>query len=184
MKVLLGVLGLFGILVLSSCRVSGPGKWETLAANKAKRVTIGGKDWKNPMPDTPEAVKVGERHFQRHCQVCHGLDGHNTGVPFADRMSPPVADLGGEDIQAYTDGQLKWIIENGIRFTGMPGWDGVLKDDEMWYMVRFMRHLPTKGSLGPPAVFLDDNEHKEMEKPFKVPVKEPAKRRGRGRPDA
>jgi mono/diheme cytochrome c family protein len=171
MKVLLGVLGLFGILVLSSCRVSGPGKWETLAAKKAKRVTIGGKDWKNPVPDTSEAVKIGGRHFQRHCQVCHGLDGHNSGVPFADRMSPPVADLGGEDIQAYTDGQLKWIIENGIRFTGMPGWDGVLKDDEMWYMVRFMRHLPTKGSLGPPAVFLDDNEHKEMKKTLKVPAK-------------
>src|SRR3989441_13182522 len=111
MKVLLGVLGLFSILVLSSCKVSGPGKWETLAAKKAKKVTIGGKDWKNPLPDTPEAVKIGGRHFQRHRQVCHGLDGHHTRGPFADPMVPPGAGLGGEDIQGYTRGPLKGDIE-------------------------------------------------------------------------
>jgi hypothetical protein len=56
------------------------------------------------------------------------LDGHGTGVPFAGKMSPPVLDLGDNDVQQYKDGQLKWIIENGIRFSGMPGW-GVLEDE-------------------------------------------------------
>ena len=74
------------------------------------------------------------------------MDGHATGVPFAQNMSPPVPDLAAKDIQNYTDGQLKWIIENGIRLSGMPRWKGLLQDEEMWRMVRYMRHLPAKGS--------------------------------------
>jgi len=84
------------------------------------------------VPDTEDAQKSGAEHFQHHCQICHGLDGQNTGVPFAEKMSPPVANLAAKDIQDYTDGQLKWIIENGIRHTGMPAWKGILEDDEMW----------------------------------------------------
>ena len=99
-------------------------------------------------------MKEGAWHFQHHCQICHGLDGHNSGVPFADKMSPAVADLAEKDVQEYTDGQLKWIIENGIRFTGMPGWKGILDDQEMWHIVHFIRHLPAKGSLGAPAIYV------------------------------
>jgi hypothetical protein len=47
---------------------------------------------------------------------------------------------------SFKDGQLKWIIENEFRFSGMPGWKGVLEDDEMWSIVRFLRHLPMQGS--------------------------------------
>ena len=126
---------------------------------------IGGKDWQNPKQDTPDVVKTGMEHFQHHCQVCHGLDGHGTGVPFAAKMSPPVLDLGEKDVQQYKDGQLKWIIENGIRFSGMPGWKGELEDDEMWSIVRFIRHLPEKGSQGIPVVFKEsEEEHQEIMK--------------------
>jgi hypothetical protein len=84
-------------------------------------------------------------------------------VPFADTMSPEVADLGSKDVQDYTDGQLKWIIDNGIRLTGMPGWKDILEDDEKWKIVRFLRHLPAKGSEGIPEVFKEEQEeHQEM----------------------
>ena len=132
--------------LLASCRANAPGAAETRLVDEIKRTSIGGKDWKNPIANTPENAKLGGDHFQHHCMVCHGLDGHNTGVPFADKMSPPVADLGSNDVQKYSDGQLKWIIQNGIRFTGMPGWSGVLDDDEMWHIVAYLRHLPAKGS--------------------------------------
>src|SRR5579864_9670303 len=104
------------LATLVGCKVVAPDKVESMAADEAKRVTIGGKDWKNPSPDTPETFQTGKEHFQHHCQICHGLDGHNTGVPFAEKMSPPVPDLSDKKIQDYTDGQLKWIIENRIRF--------------------------------------------------------------------
>jgi len=52
----------------------------------------------------------------------------DAGVPFAAKISPPVADLASKPVQDYSDGQLKWIIENGIRFSGMPAWKGILTD--------------------------------------------------------
>ena len=152
------------VAILVGCKAGSPGKVESMAANEAKRMTIGGKDWKNPSPDTPETFQTGKEHFQHHCQICHGLDGHNTGVPFAAKMSPPVPDLSDKKIQDYTDGQLKWIIENGIRFTGMPSWKGTLEDDEMWAIVRYLRRLPPKGSEGVPAIYKEEQEeHEQME---------------------
>jgi len=152
-------------LAIAGCKAGEPGKMETKVMTEVKHtVTIGGKDWKNPTPDTAQVAKEGGEHFQHHCQVCHGLDGQGTGVPFATKMSPPVADLTSKDVQDYTDGQLKWIVENGIGPSGMPGWKGILDDDEMWKVVRYMRHLPPKGSLGIPAVYKEEaEEHEHMQ---------------------
>jgi hypothetical protein len=78
-------------------------------------------------------------------------------------MDPPVADLSVKDVQDYTDGQLKWIIENGIKPSGMPGWKGILDEDEMWNIVHYIRHLPPKGSLGAPEIFKEEaEEHEHM----------------------
>jgi S-disulfanyl-L-cysteine oxidoreductase SoxD len=152
------------LILLISCKATGPGGMESTLATEAKKVAIGGKDWKNPAPDTQDAINEGRGHFQHHCQICHGLDGHGTGVPFKDKMSPPVLDLGEKSVQDYSDGQLKWIISNGIRFTGMPGWSGILEDDEQWKIVRFLRHLPAPGSAGVPEIFKEEaEEHEQME---------------------
>src|SRR5579884_4149351 len=126
---------------LSACKATAPGTVETKVAREAKELVIGGKEEPNPVPDSPAAINAGREHFQHHCQICHGLDGQNTGVPFAENMSPPVANLAIQDIQKYTDGQLHWIVQNGIRMSGMPRWAGVLDDTEMWEIVRYMRHL-------------------------------------------
>ena len=96
---------------------------EGTIAQKAKEVTIGGKDWANPTPDNAESMKEGAEHFQHHCQIFHGLDGQNTGVPFADKMSPAVADLASKPVQ------------------------------EMWHIVRYDRHLPQKGIVGVPSIY-------------------------------
>jgi mono/diheme cytochrome c family protein len=166
MTKVLTVVACVAALLWSACRASDPTGIESMAAQQAKlKLTIGGKDRQNPTPDNPESVNFGRDHFQHHCQICHGLDGHNTGVPFAETMSPPVADLGSEFVQKYTDGQLKWIIENGIRFTGMPAWKGILTDEEMWHIVRYLRNLPAKGSLPPPAVYLEGGERHVEAKP-------------------
>lgn len=130
------------------CQARTPSSAEGEIAQRAKEMVIGGKDWTNPTADDPQTQQRGGEHFRHHCQFCHGLDGQNTGVSFADKMSPPVADLATKPVQEYHDGQLKWIVENGIRFSGMSAWKGILSDDEMWSMVRYIRHLPPKGSLG------------------------------------
>jgi mono/diheme cytochrome c family protein len=154
-------LALSLILLLTACQANQPGDIEALVAQEAKKLTLAGKDLKNPVPDDPQSVATGKEHFQHHCQICHGMDGHGTGVPFASRMSPPVANLSDKDVQEFTDGQLKVIIQNGIRFTGMPGFEGILDENEMWQMVRFIRHLPPPGSEGIPAVYKEEQEEHE-----------------------
>jgi mono/diheme cytochrome c family protein len=152
-------------LALAACKATAPGRVEEKIAQETKELIIGGKDWQNPVPDDEAARKAGAEHFQHHCQVCHGLDGQNTGVPFAEKMSPQVANLAMDDVQKYADGQLKWIIENGIRMSGMPSWKGILDDREIWQIVHYIRHLPAKGSLGVPEVFAREmKEHRHAEK--------------------
>jgi mono/diheme cytochrome c family protein len=170
MKTTLIIVVSIAAVAISGCKASAPSSLESSVAKQVKqKMTIGGKDNKNPTFDTAETAHEGQEHFMHHCQICHGYDGQNTGVPFAEKMSPPVADLKSKDVQDYTDGQLKWIIENGIEPSGMPGWKGILEDDEMWKIVRYIRHLPPKGSLGTPDIFkeeAEEHEHmKEGEKP-------------------
>jgi hypothetical protein len=74
-------------------------------------------------------------------------------VPFADRMSLPVPSLSGKDIQAYTDGQLKWVIDYGIWPSSMPGSKDILSDDEISSIVVYLRHLRPGGSLGEPEIY-------------------------------
>ncbi|MEQ1472983.1 MAG: c-type cytochrome [Candidatus Acidiferrum sp.] len=150
---------LCSVLSIGGCGVSKPGAMESKVATEVKhKMTVGGKDIPNPMAATAENIADGQEHFGHHCGICHGLDGEASGVPFAGKMSPPIPSLSSSDVQEYKDGQLKWIIENGINPSGMPAWKGILSDDEMWKIVTFMRHLPAKGSLGIPAVYKEEKE--------------------------
>jgi mono/diheme cytochrome c family protein len=161
---------LIAVVASISWAANPPGATETAVMTRIKYWRVGDKSLTNPIPDTTDALRDGGAHFQHHCGMCHGLDGQGTGVPLAGRMSPPVADLASPRVQAYTDGQLKWIIQNGIRFTGMPGWKGVLEEEEMWMIVRYLRHLPPKGSLGAPKVYQEEGEeHKSTEQPGAQP---------------
>ncbi len=140
--------------LLSGCKATPPTKSEAKIANWTKHhITIGGKSDRNPLPATTASIKDGKELFGSYCMVCHGLDGQNTGVPFAKTMSPEVPSLASAEVQAYTDGQLKWIIKNGIYPSGMPASSGEFGDDDMWAMVNYMRHLPRAGSLGEPTVY-------------------------------
>jgi mono/diheme cytochrome c family protein len=139
---------------LAGCKADPPGKLETKTITFAKHhIFIGNKKQKNPLADTAQTRADGKEAFSHYCVACHGLDGQNTGVPFVDHMSPPVPSLASDDVQRYTDGQLKWILDNGIQPSGMPGSKGTLSDDELWSIVAFLRHLPPAGSQGVPDMY-------------------------------
>jgi mono/diheme cytochrome c family protein len=141
-------------VALLGCRANPPSATETNIVYWTKRhITIGGKKDVNPVPARPENIEDGKQIFTSYCMVCHGLDGQNTGVPFAATVSPPIPSLASAEVQAYTDGQLKWIIKNGIYPSGMPSSDKDFSDDDMWRMVLYIRHLPKAGSLGDPACY-------------------------------
>jgi cytochrome c len=157
MKNSLCMLWLTAIFV-GGCKATPPGKWETSAITRIKHsVTVGGKKDKNPLAETPENIESGRVAFGHYCVACHGLDGQNTGVPFADNMSPPVPSLKSEWVQSYADGQLKWIVDNGLAPSGMPASRGILTDEEIWSIVVYIRHLPAAGSLGEPKMYAEED---------------------------
>ncbi len=142
------------VLAVAGCKATPPSRLEAAAASVVKRrVTVRGKSDVNPFAASPELVARGREDFSHYCMVCHGLDGQNTGVPFAAAMAPPVPSLGSPEVQAYTDGQLHWIIRNGISPSGMPASREILNDEEIWRIVLYLRHLPPAGSLGEPPVY-------------------------------
>jgi mono/diheme cytochrome c family protein len=141
-------------LLMAGCRATPPSPTETKVAYWTKHhITVGGKKDVNPLKASEENIEDGKELFTSYCMVCHGLDGQNTGVPFAKTLSPQVPSLASPEVQAYTDGQLKWIIQNGIYPSGMPPSDGDFGNRDMWSMVLYIRHLPPAGSLGVPKVY-------------------------------
>jgi mono/diheme cytochrome c family protein len=138
----------------AGCKATPPGKWETAVVTRTKHwISVRNKDAKNPLAPTPDRIAEGKKNFSHYCVACHGLDGQNTGVPFAGSMAPPVPSLASAEVQSYTDGQLKWVIENGIFPSGMPASKEILTDEEIWSTVLYIRHLPPAGSLGEPAMY-------------------------------
>ena len=163
--VLVASLACLCCLVAAGCRATPPGATETAVMQWTKHhITVGGKNDRNPIQASAETIEAGKQAFGFYCVVCHGRDGQNTGVPFAKSMSPPAPSLASSEIQRYTDGQLKWVIENGISPSGMPASKGILSDEDMWTIVVYLRHLPPAGSLGEPRAYTGDEYGESHEK--------------------
>ena len=94
---------------------------------------------KNPLAPTPLNIAEARDHFADHCAICHANDGGGKTM-INEGLYPPAPDLRVRETQALSDGELLYIIKNGIRFTGMPGWGG--DDEDNWKLVLFIRHLP------------------------------------------
>ena len=114
---------------------------EAMLARHARRLAIppGARQLQNPLPPTPLSIAEARDHFADHCAVCHANDGSGK-MPINEGLYPPAPDLREAGTQHLSDGELFYIIKNGIRFTGMPGWGG--EDEENWKLVLFIRHLP------------------------------------------
>lgn len=118
-----------------------PLAFEAYIAKHARALSIPSvaKAMKNPLETTPLAIAEGRDHYADHCAVCHGNDGSGKTM-INEGLYPPAPDMREAETQNLSDGEILYIIKNGIRFTGMPGWGG--GDDENWKLVAFIRHLP------------------------------------------
>lgn len=145
--VTIGALGLGAWAVLLRGGISAraePGALEARAARALRSWAIPAeaREARNPVPASPEVLAEGLAHFADHCAGCHANDGSGQ-TRLGRGLYPRAPDLRGEATQALTDGELFYIIENGVRMTGMPGWGGAPGSAEgSWHLVRFIRHLP------------------------------------------
>ena len=97
----------------------------------------------NPIAFSPDLLQEGLAHFADHCAVCHANDGSGK-TPIGKNVYPKAPDLRLSDTQSMSDGELFWVIHNGIRFTAMPAWGegDPAQDKDSWKLIHFIRHLP------------------------------------------
>jgi mono/diheme cytochrome c family protein len=129
---------------------------ETWTAQQARALAIPQdmKQTTNPVPGSPEVLEQARAHWADHCASCHGNDGKGQ-TEMGQHLYPPAPDMTLPATQRRPDGELFYIIQNGIRLSGMPAWgSGHSGEEDSWKLVRFIRHLP---SLSP-------SELQDMEK--------------------
>jgi len=98
----------------------------------------------NPVPLTPAVLAEGRAHFADHCAGCHANDGSGA-TEMGQNLYPKPPDMREQSTQRLSDGEMFFIIKEGVRLTGMPAWgDAAGRDDqETWKLVHFIRHLPS-----------------------------------------
>ncbi len=120
-----------------------PGPFETRLATRARDWYIG-RAARSSLPKAPandsSSVSAGEGIFGMACASCHGKDGRNP-TNLGKSMYPRVPDLGAPEIQRLSNQELFWVIKNGIRLSGMPGFANVLSDTELWQVTYYVRSL-------------------------------------------
>ena len=132
--VLIIIVGAYAVMHVNISALPEPGPFETSIATKAKdwyisRAALGS------LPPAPtndaSSVSAGETLFGMGCATCHEQDGHKP-TPIGKAMYPRVLDLGSPEVQEMSDRELFWVIRNGIRLSGMPGFAKVESDEQIW----------------------------------------------------
>lgn len=125
-----------------------PTRLEILLARNVRHLAIPtrARATANPLPVSPESLREARRHFADHCAICHANDGSGNTM-IGPGLYPKPPDLRLPEAQELSDGEIFWIIENGVRFTGMPAFSGHGKkgggtENDSWKLVQFIRHLP------------------------------------------
>jgi len=149
--VCVAVFGVVGFTVRASIKKGlstreTPSLPEAMVARRVRRWAIpaSATNLKNPVPVTPEMLQHGLEHWADHCATCHANDGSGK-TTIGMNLYPKAPDMRGQDTQSLSDGELYYIIRNGVRMTGMPAWGKPEEgehDHETWMLVLFIRHLP------------------------------------------
>ena len=149
---LLALIGVIAVVMLVWLWTSGigtrsaPGNLETAVSRSARSAMIpaGSRDLPNPEPATSENIRAGLEHWADHCASCHANDGSgNTEI--GRSLYPPAPDMRLPATQNLSDGELFYIIENGVKLTGMPAWGTGTPEGQRdsWHLVQFIRRLPS-----------------------------------------
>jgi cytochrome c553 len=145
---LLITIGAIGVVALARNAAltanDEPGRLERSVAGQLVRLSIPAtaERQQNPFRDDPNAWRDAADHYLDHCSTCHGRSGRGD-TPIGQNMYPRVPDLTSAEVQGRSDGALFYIIQNGVRWTGMPAWQQEHSLDDTWRLVAFIRKAPT-----------------------------------------
>ena len=92
----------------------------------------------NPFQPTTQNLTDGFNVYDKNCAACHGSLKEPVS-PMRRKFYPSVPQLMSRTPDD-PDGNLFYVVKYGIRFSGMPGWDGILPDDDIWKAVLFIKN--------------------------------------------
>jgi cytochrome c len=144
---IVGALGWIGYQLFTTgfSAKTEPHALEVFIARQVRHlaIPIEQRNTQNPIAFSPDVIKESLAHFADHCATCHANNGSGQ-TPIGKNVNPKALDLRLPDIQSMSDGEIFWVIHNGIRFTAMPAWGegDPAEDKDSWKLVHFIRHLP------------------------------------------
>ena len=92
----------------------------------------------NPFQPTMDNIMDGSMTYDKNCALCHGSLKEPSST-LKTKFYPNVPQLMAH-VPDDPDGNLFYVIKYGVRYTAMPGWDGVLSDDDIWKIVVFIKN--------------------------------------------
>jgi mono/diheme cytochrome c family protein len=120
-----------------------PAKFEdwVMATFRDRSIEVRSEGLTAPALDDEARVRTGYSIFSTHCVTCHGAPGVWPD-DLAMGLYPVPPSLDSPGVQDAEDGELFWIVKNGIKLTGMPAFGPMQTDDDLWSVVAFLRRLP------------------------------------------
>lgn len=112
---------------------AAPMPFEKMLAKKALAARLEKEMPKTvPIESTEANLMAGAALYQQHCAVCHGLPGEPKTAIAQGMFPPPPQLFHGKGVTDDEPGETYWKVANGIRLTGMPGFRGTLKEEQLW----------------------------------------------------
>ena len=137
------IVGLALVWIASILTVSAQTPRAPAAAAKAK---TGAAPVKNPVAPTPESVEAGRVVFGRFCKACHGATGAGEGTAAPEGYQPANFTDAKWD-HGSTDVEIFRTIKNGVGpDLVMEGWDGRIRDIDIWHLINYIRTLGPKNA--------------------------------------
>jgi mono/diheme cytochrome c family protein len=153
MKILWSVLGTIATLIVAAIILlysgaydiaasqphTGPTRW---ALNTLKRRSVAAHAGNPQVPALTDSALIsrGAGEYREMCATCHGAPGVNRAA-IGKGITPEPPDLAKVG-PTWSDAELHWILQNGIKLAGMPAFGGTHDDRTIWGMVAFVRQLP------------------------------------------
>lgn len=94
---------------------------------------------KNPLDSSDATLVAGMKIYQANCASCHGDISHPQGA-LAEALYPRAPQFA-DDAPDMPENQNFYIIQHGVRLSGMPAWKQSLSDQEMWQVTTFLSHM-------------------------------------------
>lgn len=145
---LVGVAAVAGVIAFLSSGISArpePSAVEAAVAGRLRALAIpsSAKNLRNPVSVDDEVIQAGMAHWADHCALCHANNGDGQ-TEIGRGLYPRAPDMRLPATQELSDGTLFYIIENGVKLTGMPAWGTGTPEGEQesWKLVHFVRQLP------------------------------------------